>query len=296
MMLAAMIAAANASITVLALRSGAHPTEITFFGFVFASLIYLAFLGVVDRGSLTIKGRLLAPLLVFSFITGTLANLTWYMAIERTSVAIAVGLYYTYPSLVTIGAIYLLGEKLNLQKGLALPMTFIGAFLVAGGAGLNNRLSFDIFGVILALFTAVAGAVWYLWGKRLLMKNSANTVVLYTFLLSIPTAALIANPIRIAQTSLSSVAWILILMMGVQSVVIYILSMVALKHIEASKASIITSIEPAVAVMIAYFVAAQTITGIQSVGIVLVFLGLMVLGLLEKPDSRSRFVPPEKRP
>jgi drug/metabolite transporter (DMT)-like permease len=95
---------------------------------------------------------------------------------------------------------------------------------------------------------------------------------------------------------MSPVAWILILMMGVQSVVIYILSMVALKHVEASKASIITSIEPAVAVIIAYIVAAQTITGIQSVGIALVFLGLMVLGLLEKPAPRSSLVPPEKRP
>lgn len=278
MALAAIMWATSGTFTELAYEEDAEAIEITVFSFLFSAMILLPAIALLDRKSLRVKKEDLVPFLVFSLITGTFFGLAWYMCVELTGVATAVILLYAYPSIVTIASVFFLKEKMTRQKMFALPLTFIGAVLVAGAQDFEKGLTFDTVGIALGLYTAVAGAIYYIWGKKFLDKYSANTVILYMTVLSIPGLLIIANPIDLVHTSLSFNAWTLIFAIALfPGTIGFVVSMVALRHIEASKASIVASIEPVAAVAIAFLVLSETINALQGVGVALVFMGVVLL-------------------
>ncbi len=279
---AAVMWATSGTLTVLALDHGAAVLQVTVLSYVFSSGILLPILLVFDPKSLKIESRDVLPFLAFSLITGTFFSLAWFFCVDLTGVATAVTLLYAYPSIVTIASVSLLGERLSAQKALALPLTFVGAVLVAT-AGFKQGFSFDLVGVLLGIYAAVAGAVYYLWGKRFLDRYSANTVILYMTVMSVPPLLAIAIPFPDFWHSVSGQAmlWIFLLAL-IPSTVGFVTSMFALRHIEASKASIVASIEPVAAVVIAFLVLSEKINAWQAVGVALVFLGVLMLRLTRR--------------
>jgi DME family drug/metabolite transporter len=286
--LAAVMWATSGTFTVLALGEGANVMELTVFSVIISALILLPLIGALDPKSLRIKSEDFLPLLGFSLVTGTFFSLAWYWCVDLTSVATAVILLYLYPSIVTVTSIFVLGEKLTPQKALALPLTFIGCVLVAAAQEADKGFSFDIVGIGLGIYAAIGGAAYYLWGKKFLEKYSSNTVILYMTVLSIPGLIILGNPIELARTSLSATAWLYIFALGfLPGTVGFVVSMLALKHIEASKASIVASIEPVAAVFIAFVVLAQAINALQALGVALVFCGVVLLRLTLKYGIRQ---------
>ena len=295
MVIAAIMWATSGTFTKLADNSKATAMEVTVFSTVFTALVLLPLIAMFDRRSLTIGRRDLIPLFVFAQITGTFFALGWYFCVYRTGVATAVILLYAYPSIVTLASISLLSEKLTREKAMALPLTFIGAILVVGAQDIKSGFEFDVIGVLLGVYTAAAGAFYYIYGKKFLDKYSANTIVLYMTLFSIPVLIVIAvlmnfiasDPQMFTHITLTGDAWWFIFLIGLlPGAVGPIVSMVALKHIQASKASIIASIEPVAAVVIAFLVLSETISILQGIGVGLVFLGVLMLRWRETADDK----------
>ena len=286
MALAAIMWATSGTFTQMAYDEEATAMQITLFSFAFSGLILLPAIAILDRKSLRIKKEDFFPLLIFSMITGTFFGFAWYTCVKLTGVATAVILLYAYPSIVTIASVFLLKERMTRNKALALPLTFVGCVLVAGAQDFEEGLTFDTLGIALGLYTAVAGAVYYIWGKKFLDKYSANTVILYMTVLSIPGLIIMANPLELANTSLSTEAWALIFAIGLfPGTIGFVVSMLALRHIEASRASIVASIEPVAAVIIAFLVVSETINALQGVGVALVFVGVILLRMAKETEE-----------
>lgn len=295
MVLAAIMWATSGTLTELALDAGAEVLQVTLFQMIVSAMILLPLIALLDPRSLKIRREDFWPLLAFSLITGTFFSLAWYACVERTGVATAVILLYSYPSIVVLSSVFLLGEKLGPEKAVALPMTFVGCILVAGAQDIQEGLSFDLIGVALGVYTGVAAAIYYLWGKKFLARYSANTLVLYMTLLSIPGLVIIANPLSVADNPLGGMAWLYIFLLGLLPGSIgFLVSMVALKHIEASRASIIASIEPVAAVLIAFAVLSQALTAWQAVGVALVFIAVLLIRLREEPEEAKQAGPLER--
>ena len=278
MALAAVMWATSGTFTVLAIDAGVEVMQVTVFTTVITALILVPLIAALDPKSLLIKAKDFLPFLAFSIITGTFFAIAWYMCVDLTSVATAVILLYAYPSIVTIASVFLLKEKLSPQKALALPLTFVGAVLVAGAQEFEEGFSFDLVGIGLGIYAAFGAAVYYIWGKKFLKKYSANTVILYMTVLSIPGLVIIANPLELMKNAISTEGWLYVLAIGFfPGTVGFVVSMVALNHIEASKASIVASIEPVAAVIIAFVVLLEAVNGLQVLGIGLVFAGVILL-------------------
>ena len=290
MAFAAIMWATSGTLTSLAIGQGADVLQVTVLSYLFSSAILLPALVILDPKSLRVERKDLLPLLAFSMVTGTFFSLAWFICIDLTGVPTAVTLLYAYPSIVTIASIFLLGEKLTIQKAMALPLTFVGAVLVAT-AGFKEGLSFNMLGVALGVYTAIAGAVYYLWGKKFLDRYSANTVILYMTVLSVPGLLVIALPFAPFSRPITGAAWLWIFLIAlVPSTIGFVISMFALRYIEASKASIVASIEPVAAVVIAFLVLSEAINAWQGIGVALVFIGVLLLRLRapgphEKPEE-----------
>lgn len=287
MALAAVLWATNGIFSTLTYDEGASVMQVTVLATTLTAIVLVLLIAPLDPKSMRIKREDFFPFLVFSLITGTFFALAWYACLERTGVATAVILLYLYPSIVTIASVFILKEKLTAPKAIALPLTFIGCVLVAGAQEFEEGLSFDTIGILLGVFTAVAGAVYYLWGKRFLDSYSANTVILYMTILSLPGLLILGAAADILSTSpdanlfdfhISATGWLYMLFIAVfPGTIAFVASMVALNHLEASKASIIASIEPVAAVIIAWLVLTETINGLQALGVALVFIGVILL-------------------
>jgi len=290
MAFAAIMWATSGTLTSLAIDQGADVLQVTVFSYLFSSAILLPALVILDPKSLHVESKDFLPLLAFSLVTGTFFSLAWFICIDLTGVPTAVTLLYAYPSIVTIASIFILKERMTIQKALALPLTFVGAVLVAT-AGFEGGLSFNLLGVALGIYTAIAGAVYYLWGKKFLDRYSANTVILYMTVLSVPALLAIALPFPSFYRAMTGEAWLWIFLIAlVPSTIGFVISMFALRHLEASKASIVASIEPVAAVIIAYLVLTEAINSWQGIGVALVFVGVLLLRLRttepqEKPEE-----------
>ena len=286
MALAAIMWATSGTFTQMAYDENATAMQVTLFSFTFSALILLPAIAILDPKSLRIKREDFLPMLVFSLITGTFFGIAWYTCVDLTGVATAVILLYAYPSIVTIASVFLLKEKMTRNKAMALPLTFVGCILVAGAQEFEEGLSFNTIGIALGLYTAVAGAIYYIWGKKFLDKYSANTVILYMTVLSIPGLVIMAIPQGLASTSLSLDGWALIFAIGLfPGTIGFVVSMVALRHIEASRASIVASIEPVAAVIIAFLVVSETINALQGLGVALVFVGVILLRMTKEAEE-----------
>ncbi len=288
MAVAAISWSTSGTFTELALDEKAAVMQITVFTYVFSALILAPAILLLDRKSIRIDRNDFAPFLIFSLITGTFFAVAWYACVDLTGVATAVILLYLYPSIVTVASVFFLKEKLTSPKALALPLTFIGAVLVAGAQDIQAGLSFDPVGVLLGVFTAASGAVYYIWGKKFLDKYSANTVILYMTVLSIPVLVVIGLPFDLLSGSITTLGWVWIFLSGlIPGTIGFVVSMMALNHLEASRASIVAGIEPVAAVVIAFLVLQQTINAFQIFGVMLVFLGVVLLRLAGKEKSEK---------
>ena len=290
--LAAIMWATSGTFTVLATDNGAEILQVTVFTTAVTAVILLPLISILDPKSLRIKRKDFVPLLVFSLITGTFFALAWFMCVDMTSVATAVVLLYAYPSIVTIASVFTLGEQLTPQKALALPLTFVGAVLVAGAQDFEEGFSFDLVGIGLGIYAALGAAVYYVWGKKFLNKYSANTVILYMTVLSMPGLIVLTVPFGLFSNAVQADAWVWIAALGFfPGTVGFVVSMVALNHIEASKASIVASIEPVAAVAIAFVVLSQAINPVQAVGVALVFGGVVLLRVTFRLKKGQRNLP-----
>ncbi len=295
MAFAAVMWGTSGTFTVLAIEAGATANQVALFGTLMSAVILVGLLAVFDRKAFRIKVKDLPALTVFAVITGTLFSLAWYNAVDMTSVSTALILLYSYPSMVTIASIFLLGERMTASKAVALPLTFVGCVLVAEAYDLE-AIRLNIVGVGLGMFTAVAATVYYVWAKKLLVVYSSSTLALYMTLLMIPGLLIAVNPFDVLDAPLSSDAWLYMFLVGLLPGTLgFVVAMFALRHIEASKASMIAGIEPVSGVMLAVLLISETVDRLQSVGIVLVIAAVFVLRFTQKEDEEPIVEAPPTR-
>ena len=295
MAFAAVMWGTSGTLTVLAIEAGATANQVALYGTLASAVILVALLLVFDRKAFKIRFKDLPALTVFAVITGTLFSLAWYNAVDLTSVSTALILLYSYPSMVSIASVFLLGEKMTASKLVALPLTFVGCVLVARAYDLES-IRLNIVGVGLGLFTAFAATVYYVWAKKLLTVYSSSTLALYMTLLMIPGLLLAVNPFSAIETPLSADAWLYIFLIGLLPGTLgFVVAMFALRHVEASKASIIAGIEPVSGVFLAVLFIAETVDALQALGVALVISSVFIIRFTQKEEENPIVEAPPTR-
>lgn len=285
----------SGTLTVLAIDGGATANIIALYSEIFSSALFFVVILMFDRQSLVMRRKDLLPFFVFTTITGALFSLAWYHCIDLTSVTTAVILLCAYPSIVTVASVSMHGERLTAGKAVALPLTFVGCVLVAEAYDLE-AIRLNALGIALGVFTAFGAAVYYLWGKKFLKTYSSNTVALYFSVMMLPVLLIITDPRKTLLPSLPADTWVFVFLIGLMPCTIgFFLSMVALKRIEASKASIVASLEPIMAVVLAVLIVSEAVSGLQVVGVALTIGGVVLLKLIRKPEKDAPIEAPAKR-
>ena len=234
------------------------------------------------RPTLPPRRVLLAGFLLGACFYGAEAGL-YFTALTRLDASMVALLLYTYPVLVVAGAVALRRERADRDRLVALAVAIAGAVLVIAGAGTG---ALDGLGVTLALATAVMYSTYVLVADG--VTRRVDPLVLAALVTT--GAATSTTGFGVATGSLHGLdptGTLVIATLAVVCTVVPITAFLfALPLVGASTASILNTLEPVVACVLAAAAFSEALTPLQLAGGTLVVSA--VAGLQLRRSQRVR--------
>lgn len=217
-----------------------------------------------------IRGEL--PLLLLSGVAVGVNWLLLFQAYRYTTVSIATLSYYFAPVLVTIACPILFREKLTKRQVLCFVMSTLGLILIIGPQGLSQGGT-HLIGIGLGLGAAVFYAAAVLMNKALKATSGIHRTLIQFVGASLALAVYVPMSGGFHLEALDAAGWACLLILGVvHTGFAYCLYFSSLKDLSGQEASILSYIDPLVAVVVSVAVLREGISPMQIVG------GVMILG------------------
>jgi DME family drug/metabolite transporter len=249
------------------------------------SFVVLLFALVLMRGwkRLRIPAADLGRMLVLGVLGVAASNYLYYLAIQRTNVATAIILQYTAPILVLLYTVARGLQKPTLQRVFSVGLAVTGVALVIGIFS-SGGFRLDTIGVMAALGAAFSFALYNVGGHSLLARYDRWTVLLYVILSASLFWLVVNPPWKIVAAHYSGEQWLFLLVFSLISVLApFSFYFAGLQHLEPTRAIVVSCLEPVFSIVIAAVVLGEVMRPLQTVGIVLVLVAIVVVQL---PDRR----------
>lgn len=258
------------------------PSVILFFSSLFVTIVLsLSFLKKWEL--FKTKGSTVFVLLLGATFVGN--NLSYFTAFKLTTISNAILSHYSAPIFVAILAPFILKERLEKVTFLALPLSFLGLFLMIGRISLNSE---DLLGVSLGALSGLMYALSIIIYKYLSPNLSPYTLVLYQSLFG--TVILTPLVLHQPQDVLLSIP-ILLLFALVCGILATRLHLEGIKRVKAQYVGILGYVEPVAGSIYALLFFGEIPTyGSLMGGILIILGGLLVLRKGLKED-REKITP-----
>lgn len=199
----------------------------------------------------------------------------FFEAYQRTTVAIAVLTHYLTPIFVALASPFVLRERMTLRAMMSVAISSFGLVLLLEPWRTDLSRS-DVIGALLGSASAVFYASNVLVNKRLMHVFSASELMFFHGFVAIPFLWLLVPSGAFAATSTKALLVVLAgsLGPGAASGLSFVWG---LRRIPASHASILTLLEPFVAVLSATLFLGQSVKLTPSFGGVLILIGAVVV-------------------
>ena len=213
--------------------------------------------------------------LKYLLLSGVAMGFNWiflFQAYQYTTVSVATLCYYFAPVIVTVACVFLFREKLSTKQIICFVMSTVGLVLIIANGGLSGGGT-DGLGIACGLAAASLYATVILLNK--FMKHTEGIPrTLFQFF-----AAIIVLTPYVALTSgfhlevLDTRGWICLLVLGLfHTGITYCLYFSSLKELKGQEVSILSYIDPLVAVLVSVAVLGEAMSLMQGLG------GVLILG------------------
>ncbi len=255
---------------------GMSPLSISFFRSLVAALLLGIYLGISQRDILRIA---IKDLWMF-FGTGVVSigafNVFYFYTQTKTTLSIAAVLLYTAPFFVIMMSALIFKEKITKQKIIALCLAFTGCLCVTGVIG--GKLDLVPIAVVSGIAAAICYALYSIFGRIALAKYPAMTVTFYSLFVSGIGIGVVFAGSGAEMPAISMKLIVFIILLAIISTMLpYIFYTKGLQVLAPSKASVLAFVEPMVATILGMVVMHEPLTLISMLGIILIFLGIIVL-------------------
>lgn len=208
-------------------------------------------------------------------------NACYFFAMTQMSLSAACVLMYTAPLFAAIFSRIFFKEKITLEKVMAIVLIILGCCLVTGLIGGGSQ-AMTLIGFIAGIGAAVGYSLYSIFGTFAIRKKYSDyTILFYTFLMGSVGSFFLVHPVRDVKlmfSSPSTLIWSIVL--GVISTFLpFFFYTIGLRYVPASRASVISSVEPVVATLTGVIFYHESITIINVIGIALVLIGIAVSGM-----------------
>lgn len=240
-----------------------------------AVVLFLTLL-VTDPASLTIRLRDIWDFILLGVIGVAGANYTYYMAINETSVGIAILMQYTAPVIVAGYMLVSKKEKISHSKTVAIVMSLIGCVIMLGA--LNPDVHITTAGAVLGALSAFSFAFFNIYNRVASKRYSVWAAICYT-LMSASAFWLVVNMIIRPGFVISGAREVttLALFSGASVLIPYFFYFTGLKYLVPSTAVIVSTLEPVVAILTAFILLGEKLHPMQIGGGLLIISSVLLL-------------------
>jgi len=271
-----------------------RPDELLVFRTGFAALILFLWLLITAKHLLSVR-RSDLPYFALLGAIGLVANQGfYYLSLTMVSVGYALMLQYLAPIFLMVYGVLSKTERMTSGKAISAVLALGGCALMmfgqpAQGLG-QTRISWP--GTLCALGSGIGFAFYAGFSKHGLRRYESRTMMSYAFLSAAVMWLLIRPPWKIAWASYDLSTWAFFFYLGaVATVLPFAFFLASLKHLEASRTSLTSILEPVVAATVAWVWLGQSLWPLQVAGGVAVLAGVIMLqaeNVLISAWNRSR--------
>jgi len=248
------------------------------------SLLVLMVL-LVGRGGWR-RIKLPAPDLIQCLVLGMLgvaaSNYFYYVAIQKTSVAIAIILQYTAPVWVLLYVAARGKQKLSIQKTAAVWVALVGIVLTIGivGGRSASTLRLDTYGVIAGLIASFSFAFYNVGGHQILARYDRWRVLTWTLMSAAGVWLVVNPPWKVTAAHYTLPQWGFLFVFSMISVLgSFSLYFLGLQYLEPTRAIIASCLEPVFSILLAAALLSEGVRPIQTLGIILVLSAIVIVQL-----------------
>lgn len=279
----------NAGVSRLVLVSGVTAQELSAVRAAGTAVVLLIAIVLARRThTLRVRRDEVPTLLAYGVIGVALLHMTYFVAIERLPIGLALLLEYLAPVLVALWVRIVRRQPVRASLWPALGLCLVGLALVAEVGGAAGGL--DPLGVLAGLGAAVSFATYFLLGERMVVHRDPVSTTFWGFTIAavlwsvvVPwwsalgeaTGTPVPLPDALGGGSaplLLLIAWVVVL----GTLVPFGAATASLRHLPATTVTVVAILEPVGAALLAWwwFDESQSVT--QSIGIVLVLIGIVL--------------------
>jgi len=284
--IAATLFAVNGTVSKVVLGSGLSSLDLAQIRSTGAAAGLLVFLVLFTRARLRVGRRELLFLVVFGIIGLALVQWLYFVAIEHLPIGIALLIQFLAPLFVALFARFVYHEGIRSRIWIALALCIVGlAVIVELWAG----LAFSTIGITAALVASLALTAYILMAERERKHRDAVSLSFYGFLFAALFWALVqpiwqfpwgvlGNTVSLQGNLEEHTApvWLLVGIIIVGAMITFSLLTGALRHIPATRASIVATLEPVIATIVAWLWLGETFGTAQLIGGAVVLTGILL--------------------
>ncbi len=268
----------NAGASRVVLRAGVDPTALTSARVTGAGVVFVLVAAAIRPAVLRPpRGQSLLLIVALGLVGVAALQWTYFVAIDRLPLGIALLLEYTAPVLVALWARFVQHEAVGNRMWLAIALS-LGGLAVVGQVW--QGLTLDGVGVLAALGAAVAFAAYFLLGERGVNSADPLHVVVWAFVVgavalnvAAPVSGLDGSVLRSstslqgALVDLSLPVWVALCWVVVLGTVVpFMLELLALQHLPATVVTVVAMLEPVGAAAIGWSWFGEGLTLVQVAG------------------------------
>lgn len=267
----------------LAFTHGATVVTVLFFRFFFSAVLLLIYF-LIKKINFTLKTRQLKKIFFLGFIWYNITCLTLFLSYKYIAAGFATVLHFIYPIVVTFLACLIYKERLYLHKAVALIISIIGVYILAGFSMANV----NIIGVILALASGVFYGIYILEVGHNELKD-IDSLVLTFYVSAFSVAGVLPFGVLTKTLVLNLNAYAYLYMFTI-AVLCTLGALVAFNRaiqiIGPSNSAILSTLEPITSMVLGALLLDEQITLATLIGSVLILYSVYLIIKPHKKESR----------
>jgi drug/metabolite transporter (DMT)-like permease len=282
---AATLFALNGTVSKILLLNGTPWYRLSQLRVTAAFLLLVVVVALTRRSAFRLRRSEVGRLAVYGILGIAMTQSLYFVAIQRLQVGVSLLFEFTAPIMVALWFRFVMREPVRDRVFAALVLALIGLAMVAQAW---QGLSLDVIGVVAALAAAVALALYYIEGEKLVAHRDPVSLTMWGFGFAAAFWAVIlpwwSFPWESLGFSTSFGAngpvlpgWVYATSMVVLGTVVpFALVLQSLRHLRATQASVVGMTEPVVASAIAWVFLGEVLTPVQIVGGIVVLVGIVL--------------------
>jgi len=267
-------------------RFGITPLEASFLRSFSAALMFLVMAACRGIRCLRVSPKRLPVLALSGFFGITVTSVAYLISMANASLSVAATLMYTAPAIVAVASVILFRERPAPAVWIALALALLGTVC---SSGILGGAQASVYGVLMGILSGVAYASYSIFGTYALRHNDAFCVTAWSFIFSavgvlffvnVPT---LTGKLFAVQGKEALLMWGLILGMGFFSTFFaFLVYTVGLSGLGPSRASLLASMEPAIAAFVGFLAFGEKPTLFTLLGMVLILSSVAITSLHKK--------------